>query len=265
MKNVNDKNNEAPRANKCPSLETLSAFFDGEIDRNSPDAVHIRECPECSAVIKEYSKIDDCIKKSVLEAAPPDLNERIKNKVHSKLEKENGKPPTLAFSIFLKTAAALIICSALTFYTINSFRKNKTSETSPVNPASRLNVEGIIPLENFSEVSFNSGKNKKSIKVPDNVKQVWSIRNMEEANRKIMNVAAEMKPGPQKFRLSKEKNTLRLNTTMTKAQLVRFIRKCVSEGFRLLSPSAPQPEHKNFSGDPKDKVNYKSDFVLNKN
>lgn len=45
----------------CPSPETLSASFDGELQLSEAEKTHVRECPECRAFLKSCEQLRDAL------------------------------------------------------------------------------------------------------------------------------------------------------------------------------------------------------------
>lgn len=65
---------------KCPSKKFLHLFVDGELDPDTKEYLHIKNCEKCLKEMRFYQKIADDIKASTI-IAPSGLVEKIKARV----------------------------------------------------------------------------------------------------------------------------------------------------------------------------------------
>jgi hypothetical protein len=272
---MNEQNAEkaAEGQEKCPAPEIVSAYCDGELSRDSAEAKHIESCPVCGNLLKSYKAIGNGLKSGVSAKVPVDIVSSIKAGVHKKLqaEKTSKKAPIPFPVVAFRAAAAFIICGILTVYTLETV---KTIDEG--NPALAGNSEhdtnfftadahsgGEIPLESFSPVSFREAGKAQNVVIPDKVHQVWTVKNPDAALNKFLGFAQKLGVSIEKSAETKKKNAASVDISLSKKQLVELVRKCHSNGFKLVSPDAPQPEQNHFAGKPDSKVNYKADFILN--
>lgn len=61
----------------CPDLETVSAFFDGELEPDETVRVHLGACPDCAKRLADYRTIRGIVSRAVASEPDPGMNERI--------------------------------------------------------------------------------------------------------------------------------------------------------------------------------------------
>lgn len=269
---------------QCPNNEIINAYYDGEIDRESPEARHIASCPECARILEDYAEMDRVLKNRFTVETPPNLTEKVKKAVHRKINAE--KRISIPFPVLLlRIAASLFAASIILFYISNLVRDKETKTTITSKHEIRKNISGdfgIIPLEDFVKASFKAphpstplatphamnraGKLEKSTVLPDKVSQVWVTRNIQELPPIISTLAAKAGISPENTRITiHDGNTANLDMKLSKGQLFDFVRLCKNSGCELLSPQAPQPEQKVQQGTENEEVNYNASFVLGHN
>jgi hypothetical protein len=90
------------------------------------------------------------------------------------------------------------------------------------------------------------------------VRQTWSVTNLAIA-KKIFLASI---PVNEKTNASENRNgDLILKVALTKKELAKLVRECSADGFKLLSPTQPQPEQNVFAGDSDTKVFYTAVLV----
>jgi hypothetical protein len=257
---------------KCPAPEIVSAYCDGELSPDSTEAKHIESCPVCQNLLRSYKTIGDGLKNSVAAKVPVDIVSSIKAGVHKKLQAETAKNAPIPFPVIaFRAAAAFIICGILTLYTLESIKTideggqavSGRSEHDTNFFTADVQPGGAIPLESFSPVSFREGDRSKDVVIPDKVHQVWTVKDPDAAAERFLSFAKKLGAATDNCVETRKKNAASVELNLTKKQLVGLVRKCYSNGFRLVSPDAPQPEQNSFAGKADSKVNYKADFILN--
>lgn len=290
MKESEKNEMERDSDSKCPSQETVSSYYDGELDADSLDARHIKNCPACSEHLKYFAKLATDLKKEMSFFTPDGYTESLREVLKKRVKQEVTSPP-LSFPFLLKISAmfagaALIIITLLTddgkCPAIPSFSRSadpivflgdaknvgsKEMTSLPV-PSSDANgfADSTIDMSNFHHVATgaNTGvttrfKPTTSTKVDKpkvimaNVRQTWSVSDLGKAEKVFRRANAT-------FVKNKDGN-LRMNVVLTKKELANLVRASFNAGFKLLSPAQPQPEQKVFEGDSDTKVSYTAILV----
>lgn len=270
---------------QCPDNEIISAYYDGELDGESPEALHISSCPECAKILESYADMDKALKNKFTCEIPANLTEKVKKTIHRRINAE--KRISIPFPVLLlRIAASLFIASVILFY-VSSLVKDREIKTAATSKHEiRKNVSGglgIIPFEDYVKASFRAppvstplltapdtanrtGKIEKSAALPDKVSQVWVTRNIEKLPSLISTLTAKAGISSENTNITiNDGNTANLDMKLSKGQLFNFVRLCKNSGFELLSPHAPQPEQKVQQGTENEDVNYNASFVLGHN
>lgn len=268
----------------CPEVEFVSAFFDGELDPATAEYKHIKDCPECKKHLDSYQELADSIKGEFDIVVPNGLAERIIAGVKRRNQLE-AQPETMPFPLLIKMAAMFILIFGVLYVVIPKAppKPSKVEDLEPkpqfLNDAVPMgnlttmdvpsrdriaNNTGSIDLEHFfpsstrtdHKINFvaNDGKEKPAW-IPTSVKQVWVVKDVSTGLNKMAKLANE------KNILSMGKNSQgdgELNLKLSKVQLVNLVRQCHKAGFKLLSPTQPQPEQNTFAGNQNDEVTYKA-------
>lgn len=61
----------------CPEPETISAFFDGELDLDASTRAHLGSCPDCAGRLADYGTIRGILSQAVASEPDPGMNARI--------------------------------------------------------------------------------------------------------------------------------------------------------------------------------------------
>jgi anti sigma-E protein RseA len=271
---------------KCPDVEFVSAYFDGELDSASTEFSHIKECPECQKRLQSYQNIADILKKELSSAVPKDLS----NRVISGIKRRNhlNRQSNFSFPVFLKIAAMFIIIGlALILILPEEQSVTKLNEKTDVTPEfldlkekpnthmttmdfpgrnQVANNNGAIDWKHFFPAS--TSRNKKINFVEENakekpaiispvVKQVWVVKDLNAGMKKFAKFA---KNNHLKLTKDRHKN-IKVSLSISKIHLIELVRKCHQAGFKLLSPAQPQPEQNTFTGNKNDMVEYHATFT----
>lgn len=284
----------------CPDSEVLGAWFDGELPENSPEAEHIRACPQCTRQLQLLELFEKSLKERFISMENDDLIKRITAGVHKKLEEDEKSSKSHHFmSMAFRIAAAVVICaSAAVFFlqdTPADAAGNLTPATALASSASSgeypyytdsqsqlgsLTSSNSIPLHKLVSVDYSNsdtpvfeaakqiGKlaqsKEKPVVISPEVKQVWIVKN-PTATRKLINEILNKEDIPQVYRrMALTGKTLEMSTKLNKMQLIKLVRDCTSAGYELVSPEAPQPEQNVFQGNADDPVLYNAVFIVNK-
>lgn len=270
------KENNGTTTAKCPGPEAVSAFLDGELPPGSKEAEHIMSCPECSKLLESYKLADSALKDALASAVPENIAGRIKRRVHAKIyaeEQKKAKSSSIFFPSFaFRLAAGLVFCAAVILYTVQPGPSRKGHEKH-----NRLTIAeqdsgapGAVSLNDLAPVSFKenqkpshplAGPDEGAV-IPAHLTQVWLVNDAAKAESTLKDIARKNGIDKATYSMSDEKDTLKVKLELTKLQLVKFVKNCGAAGFKLLSPSAPQPEQNVFSGSPSDKINYEASFVV---
>ena len=261
---------------KCPGPEAVSAFLDGELPPGSKEAEHISSCPECAKLLESYKLTDTALKNALVSAVPENINARIKRRVHAKIYAEEQKKANSRSSIFFpsfafRMAAGIIFCSAVILYMIppGPVRKGHERHDKPL-IVQDSGAPGSVSLSDLAPVSFKeSPKPSRPLAGPDegavipaHLSQVWLVNDTAKTESTLKEISRLNGIGKADYSLNPEKDVLKIRLELTKLQLVKFVKSCGASGFKLLSPSAPQPEQNVFAGSPSDKINYEASFVV---
>ena len=279
--------NKPPQANHCPQLESISAFFDRELDPSTAEYSHISSCPKCQSRLSSYMAIDKSLKKSF--PTPDGLAENTMKGVRAKLEmeKRRGKGKLLFFPLL--RVAALFIIGGVAFYILGHglferktyknpegaqiTEKHGNALSSKFEPVST----GNLPLDSLMNVNFGEAAGMPPIpELPENAAQapvpiaaqvlhVWTAKTPANAESQFKTLAKKIGINENALKISLDGAHLKIFCQLSKKQLVQLVRLCAANGFELLSPQAPQPEQKFFTGSPSDHVQYLADIVLDGN
>ena len=279
------KTNEWNRSG-CPSPETLSAFYDGEVVQEDLRA-HIASCEKCSAAIREFEAIDKALAASLDSNTPPDIEQRILIRVHDVLKEDSNKGFHLRSGFYFRVAAlfAVLGIAGVIIWRDYSAKKSleiiaakpRVMESASV-PAELSPRRGSIDIRDLDTVNFSNTQDSSNFRVlpagrdlevqeiPDEVKQTWVIPDHAKDLRQMLSVilhAAGIQPD--RVTLSRKGNGgYTLEFPATKIQSVRFVKLCKRSGFSLLTPGQPQPEQNKFAGNADDPITYTADLFPKK-
>ena len=280
----------------CPDAEVIGAYFDGELSKETPEAIHIAACPECAKVIAAYDLTWKALKGKLAIAVPGDLESRILASVKSRVKPSS----TILFpAVALRIAAvvAVLLTAAIVFVmlwneggggsdllgakTVAVGKEGKAAPTPfpptmtaapefSARPAGKPAVSGDVTLlPNLRPASFgirsyeggatDSGKPASIASIGDSVRQVWVVNNLEQRAAEFPRLVKAVGGACGQPVLQKDRTELR--ASLTKAQLVNLIRRCAAAGFKLTSPEQPQPEQEHFSDGSDEPVAYCADLV----
>lgn len=280
----------------CPEDLAISAFYDGEIAPDSPESKHIEACPACQEKLASYKRIDNALNSMLDEATPSDISERIRQRVHSKLDKTE-KHIEFNFSQVLKIAAGLVICAgAVTIY-FNSQKaidpatpsdkpvkvekgNTETADTIAQNDdkLSKYRYRGtgagsVIESSNLENVSFGGVESPirrrdnlrtiPPVSIKEVVHQVWVYPSSNDAIQKITDIMTLVGVPHTRVSIKVKGKTIELKANMSKSQLVYFVKHFSSAKAELLVPVAPQPEQKFFTGKASDRIEYSAEIIAN--
>ena len=274
---------------KCPDTECVSAYFDGELSAESAEFAHIKECQECQKCLKSYQVLADKLKEEFAVATPGNLSDRIIAGVKKRSHINSGKN-IINFSMLLRVAALFVISAFALFLMLpgNTPENNRPTETTPTPEFLNIDIpqrsmttmkfpsrdriaadNGSIDLKDFFPASTSARRKinfvdddatEKPAFIPKNVKQVWVVKDLDSGIRQFAKFAENNNI---KKTTKKNKGNIEVNLKLTKLQLVELVRQCHNAGFKLLSPSQPQPEQTTFAGNKDDIVNYQALFTDN--
>jgi len=272
----------------CPGYEDISAFFDDELDVNSPEYFHIKECQSCQLELEAYRKVDRSIKSEFSDAVPDGFADDLIVAIRARQKREASSDP-LPFRGLLRVAALFLICGIVVYALITASSGPIVVNTviSPSEPLVFLNnkqpyqdfsnccfqpsrkyaagTENSIDMRKFMNVSVGNSnekylpgfkdQSKRTAFIKPIVSQTWSVDNLQRAEGEIAKFADSS-------RIEKNKSgNLVAKFDLTKKELAELVRRYKKSGFRLLSPSQPQPEQTIFAGNQDDKVKYTATFV----
>ena len=277
------------KSNKdCPEFEELSAYFDGELDPSSSVYKHIESCETCKNELESLRRVSDSIKQEFAAEVPDDFPVRIIASIKERQEKKMAAKP-FPLNTAIRIAALFIISALIVFNLIpkeENIAKSQSSQKAieplvflnrptlagsltalppPPSRRSASGANGTIDLRRMMNVSTGNMSDEILSLPPDQtaesavirpeVHQVWSVDNLDSAENQIAKFAPSAK-----FAKDATGNRV-MNVQLTKKELAELVRECKAAGFRLLSPSQPQPEQKVFAGRENDKVLYNAVFV----
>ena len=279
------KTNEWNRSG-CPSPETLSAFYDGEVVQEDLRA-HIASCEKCSAAIRDFEAIDKALAASLDSNTPPDIEQRILIRVHDVLKDGSNKGLHLRSGFYFRVAALFAVLGIAGVIIWRDYSAKKSLEIIAAKP--RVMESASVPAElsprrgsidirdldtvNFSNTQDSSnfralpaGRDLEVQEIPDEVKQTWVIPDHAKDLRQMLSVILHSAGIPaDRVTLSRKGNGgYTLEFPATKIQSVRFVKLCKRGGFSLLTPGQPQPEQNKFAGNADDPITYTADFFPKK-
>jgi len=287
------------KSEMCPTQDELSAFVDGAAgDRTDAIAAHLTGCDRCRETVALYRQLGELIHGRADDTIPEGLTDRIKHAVKHAAPEPGGwslHSPALGGLIF-RAAAVLVVGCSVAFYLLQQQKTPppgpqitvitapaedrvplRTAPTTAIRP--RLfdsgDTTGGIPLNSLVGASygdipqpvFTEAADRGAVvrrppaEIADQVRQVWSIAGLNEAEKTLQKFGSESKLGADRFRVSLRDGQLHLDVMLSKLELVNLVRTCRAAGFELLSPSSPQPEQNIFRGRAADLVRYQADFV----
>ncbi|MFA6291265.1 MAG: hypothetical protein WC637_05750 [Victivallales bacterium] len=294
---MNKGDNNQGKGGGCPGHEFLCSYFDNELDRTSPESVHISSCPECMMKIGDFARIGKIISENMMnECSPPHPGDILK-KVRAEISDEKEtEVPSYLFQ-FMKVAAIIVVIVGVFAY-VHSLEGNKVHvpgaagiKTAPAAtsissvPSAKQNTreaaslkhrmpENEVQFSNMSNVSTGralefrnpqpDGIDRKAepVSIPDCVNHVWTVKNLVDASAEINDCAAKLGIPAGGISVSKENdNMLKYSMNLSKKQISGFVKLFASAGNELISPVAPQPEQNLFYGNAADTVDYEIKVV----
>jgi hypothetical protein len=293
--NMNKANDNQEQGSKCPRHDFLSSYFDNELDRTSPEFIHIASCQTCMRKIGVFARIGEIMNRKFSENCP--LPEDILEKVRIKISEEKNTEIPVYLIQFMKIAAIFVVIVGV-FAFIHGMSGNKSIvpntvglKTAPASsaispaPSAAQNSREIAsrkqrPPENgiqysdMSNVSTGQGiefrnlppddntAKAEPINIPDYIGHVWTVKNLKDATSEIKDCIAKLGIPSSSISTSKgDDDTLKYSMNLSKKQLAGFVKLFASAGNELLSPTAPQPEQNLFCGNATDPVNYEIKLV----
>jgi len=280
-------NMQSRRRDGCPDIESVSAYFDGELPASSPEARHIATCQECAKELKAFAELAARFKLALAEAVPADLGDKIVKAVEDERERAQSYVGIPFPRLVLRMAALFAVaCGAAVFY----FQAGKPVAPASAGTAHKAPAEdamtahfAVAPEDDdlIGGISFNNvipvssdgarmdyvipGRQGRIATIGDNVRQVWVVKDlaksaaalsgaMRRAGVKADDIAVDPEPGLSHSRIL-------VAATMSKRQLAALVKECDREGFSLMSDAQPQPEQTLFSNQENEKVDYVADLV----
>ena len=271
----------------CPGFEELSAYFDNELDSSSLEYKHIEKCDICKRELEGFKIVSDSIKKELQLKVPDDFAREVIAGIKKRNEAEKVVK-SFPLKGIMRTAALFIITSLIIIDLLPIDRNQKLHQkvqakaepliflnkltdsnhlTSFQNIPSRSYAAGAndaIDLRKMINVSTGSspsefisipnGNREHTAVIPPVVHQVWSVDNLSDVHKQIQQLSPHAK-------LASNARDLTMRGKLTKKEVAEFVRNCKQKGFRLLSPTQPQPEQQVFLGNPNDKISYSATFV----
>lgn len=271
----------------CPGFEELSAYFDGELDSSSLEYKHIESCDHCRDELESLRKVSDSIKQEFLLEVPDDFAAEMIVAIKERKKKEKGVRP-FQFRTIIRVAALFVITSLIIFHLIPQQEKiakvqlpqkkvepliflgrpiltdNLTALQAPPSRSYAAGTHNSIDLRKMMNVSTGNmarelitlppDKNNQTAFIHPKVHQVWSVDNLGSAKKQMLQLAPSAK-------FTTDDTNIIMRVELTKKNLAELVRNCKLKGFRLLSPSQPQPEQRVFSGNQGDRVFYTATLV----
>lgn len=277
--------------NHCPSAEKLSEYFDGESPVDGPIAKHVADCPYCKKVIAAYQAIKNVCSKQVVQVTDSKLSS-IRDEFWHR-QRELPRHRQFPVTLVLGLAAAFLVAAGVISMVLQQYlssiptpmvakvqevrpqmatNKNKLSSHYPYYTGNEFKtVGGVIPArsliganagDHFSPVFTSHPNSVGSVPVPigGNVKQVWTMNSSIPTAKSTLQKALK-NLGADCNAISCNGNNIKLQTVMTKRQLVNLVRNCANSGMELLSPQSPQPEQHEFFGNADDPVYYSMEII----
>lgn len=116
---------------KCPTIEYLSACFDGEAVPDEAARSHIAQCPKCTAYLNECAKIREVVSRQNDIQVPDDLNKRISQYIHEQKDavctvpsKEWHGHSNEKFAWVLRIAALIAMAAFFVYLVVDNRRVN---------------------------------------------------------------------------------------------------------------------------------------------
>ncbi len=274
----------------CPEHEAVCAYFDGEMDKTSPEYAHIAACAVCQDKLKDFAIMAEAIARDIPKDMPPEFPETILKKVRARIDAENN--PVIPFYMIqlMKAAAIFILITGIFIYIksssdvkpqITGIEPVRSSPSATISaaiptekPSKESNIPGEIQLRDMRDVStspdikfLNLMTQKDDIygipaAIPGSVTHVWTTDNMSSALEKAKECLLKSGVKADKIKFATDgSGTSGLSLETTKKQLSTFVRLFAQDGFGLLSPAQPQPEQNVFYGTADDPVGYEMKIV----
>ena len=294
---MNKGDNNQGMGGGCPGHEFLSSYFDNELDRKSPESIHISSCPECMMKIGDFSKIGKIISENMVNECSPPLPEDILKKVRAQIsEEEEAEVPFYLYQ-FMKVAAIIVVIVGVFAY-VHSLGGNRVHvpgtaglKTAPAStsissaPSANTNTREIASLKRLmpeNEVQFSNMSNVSTgqalefrnppqapgaakaepVSIPDSVNHVWTVKNLKDAAVEVDNYAAKLGIPASGISVSKDDdNMIKYSMNLSKKQISGFVKLFASAGNELVSSVAPQPEQNLFYGNASEPVDYEIRLV----
>lgn len=271
----------------CPDIEFVSAYFDNELDSGSAEFAHIKNCPECQKQIQTYQKLADTLKAELSSAVPKDIAKKILNGIEQRKLLE--KQPSFNYMAMMKIAAMFIIIGLVWILALpeNTPENNTDKTVDPIPEFLNLQADGnnnlstlefpdhkqiagkngTIDWDHFfptstnqnNEINFvDESKEDQPAEIPPVVIQVWVVKDLNNSLKKFAEFTKN-----DNLQINKDRNENKeVNLKISKLDLVELVRKCHKAGFKLLSPTQPQPEQNIFTGNKNDIVDYQATFTV---
>ncbi|MHB9138437.1 MAG: hypothetical protein ACYC4Q_03445 [Victivallaceae bacterium] len=287
---------------RCPSPEAISAFFDGELASGSPEFNHIKSCPECNKILSSYVAIDRALKSMRQEKDAAALASSITEGFYRKLQEPVHKSIPFPKYI-LRIAAAAAVIGGVIYFSADSLLKNtpqKQNTGFAPQPSLASNAklkpdhypyytgsdsggvlndainENAVPLQNLVNVdygnSFNpvfkvddssNGKPGNPVPISSSVRQVWVVPDLKDSVAAFKTMLERSGIPRKDVTSGGSGNSFKVQSVMTKGQLVNLVKACKGAGFELISPQAPQPEQNTFLGKASDPVFFSVELLQN--
>jgi len=279
----------------CPDREYVSCFLDEELPRDSGEARHIAACERCGITLAAYREIGCELRREMAEAVPADLAHRVMAHVRRRAEETSSVAAPVVPAWFLRVAAAvaLVALGALGMHGLYSLQPPAAPhrpETSGPNatlvpsapPAVAQTVPSApsIPAANPDTGGMSAGDfapvllgepphfiratvpAATPVPIPQVVRHVWLTADPKDCCAQFAEAAAACGIGKIAGNNTLDPDgTAQLAFSATRRQLVELVRTWSAQGYRLLSPTPPQPEQKLFSGSGNELVTYTAVFV----
>jgi len=293
---MNKSNDNQVQGGGCPGHEFLSSYFDNELDRTSPESIHISSCPECMMKIGDFARIGKSISENMMNECSPPPPDDILKKVRAEISEEKEAEVPLYLFQFMKIAAVIVVIVGVFAY-VHSLGGNKVVpgtaglKTAPAStsissaPSAKQNTREIASLKNLmpeNEVQFSNMSNVSTgqalefrnppqapgaakaepVSIPDSVNHVWTVNNLKDAAVEVDNCIKKLGIPAAGISVSKEDdNMVRYSMNLSKKQISGFVKLFASSGNELISPVAPQPEQNLFYGNASEPVDYEIRLV----
>ncbi len=284
----------------CPPPAVISAFFDETLEAGSPESIHIKSCPECNKILSSYAAIARALKSMHQSKDTAAMVSSITAGVHRKLQMP--APRSMLFPKYaLRIAATVLIAGVALYFAASSMLNTEPLQTiAPVSPAnlaaaprdkqelypyytgadsgvfSGAIAENAVPLQSLVNVdygnSFNpafkldnttDGKSGNPVPINSSVHQVWVVPDLKDSAATFKQMLERYGIPQKDINTAINVNSVKVQTIMTKAQLVNLVKSCKGAGFELISPQAPQPEQNTFFGRASDPVFFSIELLQN--